>query len=139
MAQQHSQDPGKFLAGEPSITKDPLRPVYVCIHKDHSHVLSLPNGHPFWTHNPLQAQVKIKILEKDFNDHNYSVVTLHEAVGLLAKKQTQLLEDWKPVVRQIQGTSKLKKKFQYYKQARQKLGPHPIGLDQWLRDQLQID
>lgn len=121
-----------------SLGADPTRPIYVLLHKDHSHLYSKSPTEPVWSHEPAQVEITLKILEKDFKTKDYGVVTLAYALPLIANKQALLVEAWTPTINSMRKTKSLEGRFTLYKKAAKKFGPHPIEADRLLRKLLNL-
>jgi hypothetical protein len=125
------------LHGTPQL--EPGRSVFVLLHKDETHVASLPNGEADWSYNRADMQLREQILNKDFGNQNYGVVTLTEALTRISNKQGELMKQWTPALNAIKRTRKLEDAWELYAKARKALGAHPLEADPWLRKKLQID
>lgn len=126
----------QLIGSNPTI--DPNRPVFVVIYKDNSHIMSYPNGQPYWTHNRIAAQNYVAIFEKDFNNRGYRVEPAQKAMALLCNFQAEQLEKWKPALREIKKEKTLRQKFRTYEKAVKAYGPHPLSEDGWLKIELGI-
>jgi hypothetical protein len=124
------------LHGKPFI--DQSRTVYVLIHKDHTHVASLPDGSADWSYNRADMELREKILSKDFANRAYSTTTLPEAITLICNKQDELEQLWKPALKEIFSATSIQNAFAAYKRARRKIGPHPIRFDAQLKKKLDL-
>lgn len=125
------------LNGSPQL--EPGRAVFVLLHKDKTHVASLPDGTADWDYDPAVMKLRQKILEKDFGNRNYTVISLKAALVLIANKQAELEKLWSPVIKEIQRAKTLEDAWNIYVKAERRAGPHPMGYDAYLRKKLQID
>ena len=117
---------------------DPTRPVYVLIHKDRSHLYSKEKHEPLWSYETQPIELVRKILVKDFHNRNYSLTTLKEALPIIANRQAELVIEWTPAINKIRSTRSLEERFNLYKRAKQKIGPHPIEADSILKRLLNL-
>jgi hypothetical protein len=124
------------LHGSPTL--EPGRPVYVLLHKDETHVASLPDGSADWDYDRATMELRQKILEKDFNNFSYGVCPLVEALTRISNKQAQLEEEWKPAIILIKKTKKLEEAWGCYVAAKKKIGPHPLRFDSYLKQKFGI-
>lgn len=115
-------------------TADPKRPFYVLLHKDQSHLMSLPGGEPDWSFNYADMELRKKILQKDFKDNNYTIVTGREAAIRISNKQAELVRAWSPTINLIRKAPTLGDRRAIYKRfyLSHKL-PHPIEADGMLK------
>lgn len=125
------------LHGTPQL--EPGRTVYVLLHKDETHVASLPNGEADWSYNRADMQLREQILAKDFHNSSYGVVPLVEALTRISNKQAQLEKLWEKPIKEIVRTRRLEDAWELYAKAKKALGPHPLRFDQALRRKLKID
>lgn len=124
------------LHGSPKL--EPGRPVYVLLHKNQTHVASLPDGTADWDYDKSNMELREQILRKDFNNPAYSVVTLVEALTRVSNKQAELEELWKPALHAIRKKKELTDAWGVYTSALRKLGPHPLRFDAYLRRRFRI-
>lgn len=119
---------------------EPGRTVYVLLHKDKTHVASLPDGTADWSYNEPDMELRRKILVKDFNNLNYTTVTMGFALIEIANRQAELGILWGPVIIEMKKPRRsLEERFGLYKNAQSRLGAHPIDQDSLLRKLLKID
>jgi hypothetical protein len=124
------------LHGSPTL--EPGRPVYVLMHKDQTHVASLPDGTADWSYNKSDMELRLKILTLDFSNNNYVLCTALQATTLISNKQAELEDLWEPVLKEIRKTPKLRPAWELYAKALKKLGPHPLRFDAYLKQKLRI-
>ena len=122
--------PGRF---------EPGRPVYVLMSHDKTHVYCLPNGEADWSYNRADMELRVKILNKDFSDFNYSVLPLSQAIIHITNHQAELEKAWTPIISQIKRARRLKDRWNVYHSALKRYGAHPISQDALLRELCQID
>lgn len=124
------------LHGSPQL--EPGRPVYVLLHRTETHIASLPDGSADWSYSRSDMELREKILNKDFNNHNYSVTIFVDALTRISNKQAQLEKDWEPAIVLIKKTKKLEEAWGYYVSAHKKLGAHPLRFDSYLKKKFGI-
>lgn len=121
-----------------AVTKHtPGRTVWVLIHKDHTHVQSLPGGEPDWSYEKADMELREKILEKDFNNKNYYIIDAASAILLIANKQAELVKAWTPTINLIRKARQLQERRVIYQRFRKRTSlPHPIEADGLLKSLL---
>ena len=124
------------LHGKPTL--EPGRPVYVLLHKSETHVASLPDGSANWDYDRSVMELQEKILNKDFNNKDYAITTVVDALTRISNKQAQLEELWKPALKEIRATKRLDEAWGIYVKAQKALGAHPLRFDAYLKQKLKI-
>tara|TARA_R110000868_G_scaffold81743_1_gene231155 strand:+ start:7867 stop:8250 length:384 start_codon:yes stop_codon:yes gene_type:complete len=116
---------------------EPGRPLFVLLHKDRTHIQSLPNGEPDWSYNKADMELRQKILQKDFHNNNYEVVTADIALTHIANRQAELIIMWTPVINAIRKEPNLAYKRNLYTRfAKRTKLPHPVEADGLLKKEL---
>jgi len=116
---------------------EPGRPVYVLLHKDHTHFHCLPTGEMDWDYDRSVMELREKILEQDFGNKKYGVMTLADALPLFSNRQAEIAVLWKPVIQLIQREKDMMQRRAIYERFyKSKKVAHPIEADELLKQLL---
>lgn len=119
---------------------EPGRPVWVLLHKDHSHIYPNPDGGPAWSYQESEIKLIRQILIKDFELHDYSPIELSVAFPLVCNKQAELEKIWSAEIAKIRKIPDLPERRNHYRRfwLRHKV-PHPLLFDDELKRLLRMN
>lgn len=122
-------------------TLDTSRPIYVLLHKDHSHFHSLPTGEINWDYSFHNMQLIEKILEKDFGNKSYILMPLSRAFPLFCNLQAELVKAWTPTINLIRKEPNIEYRrriYSRYHNSKSPPIPHPLEADALLKKLLKF-
>jgi len=113
---------------------EPGRPVYVLLHKDHTHFHCLPHGEVDWDYDKKVMDLREQILRKDFDNFDYNCIDLATAWPIFCNRQADLVKLWTPTINLIRKSrSIMERRAIYQRFFDRRKAAHPLEADALLK------